>query len=62
MSEFNKTLVFAYRANIERYQRLLRTQLADNERAFIERRIADDRQALKEIMQRMGAADRSSAA
>ena len=62
MSEFNKTLVFAYRTNIERYQRLLRTQLADNERAFIERRIAEDRQALKEIMQSIGAADRSSAA
>jgi hypothetical protein len=49
MSEFNKALTFAYRTNIERYQRLLRTHLAANERTFIEQRLAEDEQALREL-------------
>ena len=36
----------AHRANIERYERLLQTQLTDHERAFIQRRLDEERRAL----------------
>jgi hypothetical protein len=38
---------FACRQNIERYERLLRTYPTDVERAFIERRLAEERRALR---------------
>jgi hypothetical protein len=36
----------AYRNNIDRYRRLLRTRLSDLERQFIERRMAEEQTAL----------------
>ena len=49
MSEFNKALTFAYRTNIDRYQRLLRTHLAKKKRTSIEHRLADEEQAIREL-------------
>ncbi len=37
---------FVCRQNIGRYERLLRTELTDLERAFIERRLSEEKQAL----------------
>jgi hypothetical protein len=41
-----QSFLFARRANIERYERLLQTQLTDLERAFIQRRLDEERRAL----------------
>jgi hypothetical protein len=38
---------FVCRQNIRRYERLLKTELTDLERAFIERRLAEEKQALQ---------------
>jgi hypothetical protein len=43
------TLRWAHEANIQRYQRLLETFLTDNERRFVERRIAEEQQALRQV-------------
>ena len=40
-------LKFICRQNIGRYERLLRTELTDLERAFIKRRLAEEMQALQ---------------
>ena len=45
-------LTHAYQSNIDRYRRLLRTRLTDLERDFIERRMAEEFAALKEMRQR----------
>jgi hypothetical protein len=39
----------AHEANLKRYARLLATQLTDTERAFIHRRIAEERLALERL-------------
>jgi hypothetical protein len=49
MSETERFFLFAHRANIQRYEKLLRTRLTDHERAFIERRIDEERQALARL-------------
>jgi hypothetical protein len=41
-----QSLLFAHRSNIERYERLLQTHLTVNERAFIQRRLDEERRAL----------------
>jgi hypothetical protein len=38
---------FVCRQNIGRYERLLRTELTDLERAFIKRRLSEEKQALQ---------------
>lgn len=55
-SDLNKALRSAHRANIDRYRRLLQTQLTDNERRFVERRIAEEQQDLQRLSNR-GALD-----
>jgi hypothetical protein len=45
-SQMEQSFLFARRANIERYERLLQTQLTDLERAFIQRRLDEERRAL----------------
>jgi hypothetical protein len=37
---------FAHRSNIERYKKLLQTHLTEHERAFIQRRLDEERRAL----------------
>jgi hypothetical protein len=38
-----------YRNNINRYRRLLETELSDLERQFIERRLEEDRSAMQRL-------------
>ena len=40
---------FIVRMNIERYEKLLKTQLTDYERAFIQRRLDEEKTALRQI-------------
>ena len=40
----------AYRNNIDRYTRLLKTELSDLERQFIERRLAEDQSAMERLV------------
>lgn len=49
MTDINSALVAAHRANIGRYRRLLQTELTDLERAFIQRRLAEEHRALEEL-------------
>ncbi len=41
--------MFAYRANIERYEKLLGTYLTDAERAFVSLRLSEERTALAQL-------------
>ena len=41
----------AHRNNIDRYRRLLATQLSDNERAFVERRLDEEQTSLDALSQ-----------
>ena len=49
-SDLNNALQAAHRANIDRYRRLLATHLTDHERQFVEQRIAEEQQALQQIV------------
>ena len=40
---------FAHQANIDRYRRILATPLTAHERAFLERRIAEEQSSLEQI-------------
>jgi hypothetical protein len=44
------TRIAAHEANLQRYARLLTTHLTDLERAFIHRRIAEERLALERLL------------
>lgn len=48
-TDLESTLRWAHEANLERYRRLLETCLTDNERQFVERRIAEEREALRQV-------------
>lgn len=50
--DMKEALVFAHRENIERYRRLLNTQLTATEREFIERRLGEEEAALLEFAER----------
>lgn len=45
-SQMEQSFDFAHRSNIERYKRLLQTHLTEHERAFIQRRLEEERRAL----------------
>jgi hypothetical protein len=49
LSQVEASFLFAHRANIERYERLLQTYLTDDERAFIERRLHEERKAMAQL-------------
>lgn len=51
-SDMKNAFLFARRANIDRYRRLLKTNLTVTERDFIERRLGEEEAALLEIVQR----------
>jgi hypothetical protein len=51
-SDLNRALRAAHCANIGRYRRLLQTYLTDDERQFVERRIAEEKQALQRLADR----------
>jgi hypothetical protein len=48
-SDLAGTLRWAHQTNIVRYQKLLKTYLTDHERRFIERRLADEVEALRQL-------------
>ena len=50
MFEVNLARVSTHRNNIQRYRRLLRTQLSELEREFIEKRMADEQTALDALV------------
>jgi hypothetical protein len=50
MFEQNLTRIRSHRNNIHRYRRLLRTELSDLERDFIDRRMADEQAALDALV------------
>ena len=50
MFEQNLARIRAHRNNIHRYRRLLRTELSDLERNFIDRRMADEQAALDALI------------
>ena len=50
-SDLQEVLIFAHRTNIDRYRRLLKTYLTDNERQFIEQRLGEEKKALTDIAQ-----------
>jgi hypothetical protein len=53
-SELHTTLLFAHRANIERYTKMLRTYLTDIEREFVQRRLTEEQADLKYLAGTIG--------
>ena len=49
MSETTRNKRWAHQANIERYRKIIKTHLTEVERQFIERRLAEEQQALRQI-------------
>ena len=49
MIDENFSLMRTHRNNIARYRRLLKTNLTDLERQFVERRVAEEQSALEKI-------------
>jgi hypothetical protein len=48
-SQLHAAMSFAHRENIERYKRILRTHLTENERGFLQRRLAEEQAALAQL-------------
>ena len=48
-SNVRATQQFIHRANIVRYQKILATYLTDEERRFVERRVAEEQAALRQL-------------
>ena len=51
MTEMTLERLRAYRNNVHRYQRLLATHLSDLERAYIERRLMEERAGVESVLQ-----------
>lgn len=51
-SQTEASVLFAHRANIERYEKILQTYLTDYERAFVQRRLTEERAALRHLGRR----------
>jgi len=51
MSEVTRNARRAHEANIERYRRILKTHLTETERQFIERRLVEEQQDLRQTTQ-----------
>ena len=49
MIEDELALLRTHRSNISRYQRLLRTELTEFERQYVERRLSEERSAMEEL-------------
>jgi len=48
-SQTQQSFLFAHRSNIERYEKLLQTHLTDYERAYIQRRLNEERHSLAQL-------------
>ena len=51
MSDQGGILRFVHSENIRCYQKILRTYLTDKERCFVERRLAEEKAALKDVVE-----------
>lgn len=51
-SDLDSRLKFLHRENVNRYRRLLKTNLADHERNFIERRLSEKEETLLDILRK----------
>jgi hypothetical protein len=51
MPQVTRNARWAHQANIERYRKILKTHLTETERQFIERRLAEEQQALRQIIE-----------
>ena len=51
-SQTGQHFLFAHRSNIERYEKLLQTHLTDHERAYVQRRLDEERRALTRLSTR----------
>lgn len=57
--DLNDALIRSHRSNLARYRRLLATHLTELERDYINRRIAEERDALQQLLH--GMSDKKSA-
>ncbi len=53
MSNTRDAMLFSHKTNIERYKRILETHLTADERALVERRLTEEKIALKQIADTM---------
>ena len=53
MSDTRDNLLFAYKANIERYRKILETFLTAEEEGFVKRRLAEEQTALDQLADRI---------
>jgi hypothetical protein len=49
MSDTRNNYLFAHRANIERYRKILETFLTAEEESFVKRRLAEEKAALEQL-------------
>ena len=49
MSDVQNNLLFAHKANVERYRKILQTHLTAEERVFVERRLSEEQRALEQL-------------
>lgn len=59
IAERARAVQAVHQANIDRYRRLLTTYLTDGERQFVERRIAEEQEALRGASRRDSSVDRA---
>ena len=50
ISEVKRNARWAHQANIERYRKILKTRLSETERQFIDRRLTEEQQALRQTI------------
>jgi hypothetical protein len=48
-SQIDTSMTFVHRTNIERYNRLLTTDLSEGDRTFIRRRLAEEEASLRKL-------------
>ena len=54
LSQLKTARLFAHRTNVDRYKKMLGTDLTDNERAFVEQRLAEEQVALAQVIGEIG--------
>ena len=50
-SDMKAAFLFAHQSNIEKYKKILATDLTDHERRFVQRRLAEEQTALEQLAQ-----------
>jgi len=54
VSQIDASLLFVHLTNIERYKKLLATDLDDNVRMFVQSRLAEEEASLRQLNKRTG--------